>query len=80
MIIYASNIVELYRYTIISYLGNSGATYVLLRILQCCIACAVDDDIQCLPMVLYYSGMIYINIPVLNFTNQTQRGRKIYPQ
>ena len=54
-----SDIVESYKDTIISNLGNAGTSYLLLHIVQCCRACAVDKDNQALPMALYCSCMTY---------------------
>ena len=41
------------------HLGNSGTEYWLLRIVQCWSPCELDEEKWDLPMVLYYSGMMY---------------------
>ena len=43
MKLYVSDIEELYRDTIIGHLINSGTAYLLLRIVECWSACAVDE-------------------------------------
>ena len=52
MKLYVSNTVEFYRYTIIGHLGNSGIAYLLLHIVQCWIACAIDKYNKSLHNVL----------------------------
>ena len=52
MKVHVYDFVESYKYTIISYLGNSDTSYLLLHIVQCWRACAVDAVNQALPMVL----------------------------
>ena len=59
MNIYVSYIVESYKYSIIGHLGNSGTADLLLHILQCWSACAVDEEKLDLRMVLYSSGIMY---------------------
>ena len=59
MNIYVSYIVESYKYSIIGHLGNSGTADLLLNILQCWSACAVDEEKLDLRMVLYSSGIMY---------------------
>ena len=54
-----SNIEKSYRDTIIVYLVNLGTSYLLLHIVQCCRACAVDEERRAIPMVLYCSGTMY---------------------
>ena len=44
MDIYVSNIEESYKDTILGHLGNSGTSYLLLYIVKCWCACAVDED------------------------------------
>ena len=56
---YVSDIQESYKYIIIVHLENSGTEDLLLHIVQCWRACAVYEDKQGLPMVLYCSGMMY---------------------
>ena len=41
------------------HLGNSGTEYWLLHIVQCWSPCELDEEKWDLPMVLYYSGMMY---------------------
>ena len=64
---YISEIVETNKYTIIGCLVNTGTAYLLLHILQCWLACAVDKYNWDIPMVLYYSGTMYKNHPCLEF-------------
>ena len=52
MKIYVFNILESYEYTIIGKLGNEGAAYFLLQIVQCWRACAVDKENRYLHMVM----------------------------
>ena len=59
------NIDESYKDTIIGHLGNSGTVYLVLQIVQCWRACAVDEDKRVLTMVLYCSGIVYKYIIVL---------------
>ena len=56
---YVSAIVKLYEDTIIGYLRESDTTQLLLRIVQCCHLCDVDEDNFALPVVLYCSAMMY---------------------
>ena len=59
MNIYVSYIVESYKYSIIGHLGNSSTADLLLHILHCSSACAVDEEKLDLHMVLYSSGIMY---------------------
>ena len=52
MMIYVSNIVEIYKGVIIGHLGNSGRVDLLLHIVQCWIACAVNEGNWDLTVVL----------------------------
>ena len=54
-----SNIEESYIDTIIGHLVNSGTEYLLLHLVQCWHACAVNEENQDIPMILYYSHMMY---------------------
>ena len=54
-----SNIEELYKDTIIGHLVNLGTSYLLLHIVKCWSACAVDEEKSDLPIVMHYSGMMY---------------------
>ena len=57
--LYLSDIWELYKDTIIGHLVNSGTVDLLLHILKSWSACEVDEEKWALPMVLYFSGMMY---------------------
>ena len=59
MNIYVSEIEVSYKDTILGHLGNSGTSYLLLYIVKCWCACAVDEDKWARPMVIYYSVMMY---------------------
>ena len=59
MKLFVYNIVESYTEIIVVHLGNAGAADFLLHIVQCWCTCAVDKDIQSLPIVLYCSGIMY---------------------
>ena len=59
MKLYVSNIVESYEDTIIGSLENVGIVYLLLHIVKCLRACAVDKENRYLPIVMYCSGMMY---------------------
>ena len=77
MNLYVSNIEEWYKDTIIVHMGNSDTAYLLLHIVQCWCAWAVNKETQALPMVLYCSHMVYkyysfIGFPPIN----TQWGRE----
>ena len=61
MNMYVSNIVESYKDTVIGHLGNTGTSYLLLHIVQCCITCEVtnmmylyflNEQLLCLYMIL----------------------------
>ena len=54
-----SNLEESYKDTIIGHLGNSGTSYILLHIVQCWRAYAVDKEKQSLPMIIYCSQTMY---------------------
>ena len=54
-----SNIEESYKGTIIGNMGNSGTSDLLLHILECWSACAVNEGNQALPLVMYCSHMMY---------------------
>ena len=58
MNIYVSDIVKLYRDTIICHLVNSGTSYLLFCIVQCWHVCEFDEDNRSLPMVLYWLGIM----------------------
>ena len=44
MELYVSNIEESYNGTIIGNIGNAGTSYLLLHIVQCWRACAVNEE------------------------------------
>ena len=72
-----SNIVKLYRDTIIFHLGNSGAVDISLQMVQCWRSCAVDEDNWDLPIVLCFLVMMYKYYSRLEFSpDQTQLGSK----
>ena len=54
MKIYVSYMVELYKDTIICSLSTAVPAELLLHMVQCCHASTVDEDIQALPVVIYY--------------------------
>ena len=49
---------QIYKYSIAGNFGNSDTDDLLLHIVQCWSACAVDEDNCYLTMVLYWSGII----------------------
>ena len=53
MKLYVSNIEESYKGIIIGHVGNLGTAYLLLHLVQCWRACAVNEENQALHMVLY---------------------------
>ena len=59
MKLYVSNIEELYKDTIIGDLVSSGAADLLLHIVQCWSACAVNEEKRDPPMVIYCSVRMY---------------------
>ena len=71
--LYLSNIEESYKDTIIGNMGNSGTAYLLIHIVQCWIECSVSEKNKSLPMILYYSHMMYTYYyKSLIFPNQTK--------
>ena len=67
MKLYVSDIVESYKYTIIGHLGNTGTVDLLLHIVQCWCACAVDKGNCDLSIVIYCSGILYKYYSSLGF-------------
>ena len=61
------NIVESHTDTIIGHLGNSSKADLLLHIVQCWLACAVDEDNRDLTIVLYCSVMMYKYYSIIRF-------------
>ena len=59
MKLYLSNIEESYKDTIVGHFGNSCIEDLLLNITQCWRACVVVEYKWNLPILLYYSGMMY---------------------
>ena len=53
------DIKESYRDTIIGHFGNSGTADLLLHIVKCWRACAVNEENLTIPMFLYCYGMMY---------------------
>ena len=51
MKMFVSDIKESYKYTIIGHMENSDGSYLLLHIVQCWRACAVNEEKRVLPMV-----------------------------
>ena len=79
MNLYASDIEESYKDKIIYHLGNSGTADLLLHILKCWRAGAVDEEKQYLSMVLYCSDMMYKYYSRLGFTqSNTKRKENIF--
>ena len=79
MKLYVSDIKELYKYTIIGHLVNSGPEYLLLHIVHCCIACVVNEESNALHMVLYCLHMMYKRYSPLEFYQSTRiRNGNIY--
>ena len=70
--LYLSNIVESYKDSIIGHFGNSGTADLLLHIVQCWSAYAFYEYNRSLPMVFYFSVIIYIYYSRLGFSYQTQ--------
>ena len=52
MKLYVSDIEESYKGTIVGHLVNSVTEYLLLQIVKCWRACAVNEENRSLPMVL----------------------------
>ena len=67
MKLHVYNIEESYEDKIIGNLGNSGTEILLLHILQCWSACAVDEYNWNLHMVLYSLSMMYKHYSFLGF-------------
>ena len=80
MNLYVSDIEEPYKDKIIGHLQNSGTSDLLLKILQCCRACAFDEDKQVLPMVLYCSGMMYKYYSGIGFLQINHKEERQNPQ
>ena len=59
MKLYVSNIEESYKDTIIRNLVNSGTADLLLHMVKCWPAYAVNKENQALPLVLYCSHTMY---------------------
>ena len=76
MNIYGSNIEEEYKDTIIGNLGNSGTADLLLHILQYWSACAVDEENQAVPMVMYCSHMMYKYYSFIGFSPIIHNGEE----
>ena len=55
---YVSRIAESYKDTTIAYLVKSVTSDLLLHILRCWCACAVDEENRALPVVLYCSDLM----------------------
>ena len=59
MKVYVFDNEESYKCKIIGHLGNSVTAYVLLHIVQCWHECAVIEEDQAIPVVMYCSHMMY---------------------
>ena len=75
---YESDIVKLYEYTMIGYLGNLGTTNLLLQILLCWSTCEVDEYNQALPVFLYCPAMMHSCFSRIWFVLIKKVGRKRY--
>ena len=61
------NMEESYKDTIIGNMGNSGTSDLVLHIVQCFRACALNEENQDIPLVLYFSHMVYTYYSRLGF-------------
>ena len=79
---YVSEILEAYKDRIIGYLRNSGTADLLLYIVQCWYTCAVDEENQALPVVIYCSSIMYKYYSHLGFLliKQNEEGNYIHKE